>query len=119
MNYLMTVRTVFFLAISLNIALYFFGYLRASVLYDYLAYWPLTLFLVFIHFLIDRIQIKDHIKSATLLISTIPFIVFPVLHILIQPSFLPTYSVETEVNRINELEDYELSVIIEDRKSVV
>ena len=114
----MIVRTVFFLAIILNIALHFFGYLRAAVLYDYLAYWPFTLFLVFIHFLIDKSQIRDHIKSATLLLSTIPFIVFPILHILIQPSFLPTYSVETEINRINELEDYELSMIIDTRGSV-
>lgn len=114
----MAVRTVFFLAISVNIALYFFGYLRASVLYDYLAYWPLTLFLLFVNFIIYRTQIRDYIKSASLLLSTIPFIVFPVLHILIQPSFLPTYSVETEVNRINEIEDYELSLIIDTRGSI-
>ena len=118
MNYLLTVRTVFFLTISLNIALYFFGYLRASVLYDYFAFWPITLLPLVVYYLIYKSQTRNSIKSATLSISIISYILFPILHLFIQPSFLPTYSIASKINRINEIRDFELNLTVDTRGAI-
>ena len=118
MNYLLTVRAVFFLTISLNIALYFFGYLRASVLYDYFAFWPITLLPLVVYYLIYKSQIRNSVKSATLSVSIISYILFPILHLFIQPSFLPTYSIESKINRINEIRDFELNLTVDTRGAI-
>ena len=118
MNYLMTTRILFLIAISFNALLYIFGYLRASILYDYLAYWPFTFLPIVIHFFLYKKNIQEYIKAYMILISTICFFTFPFLHILFQPQFLPTYSVITEVNRINQIEVSELELKIDTKGSI-
>ena len=53
-----------------------------------------------------------------ILISIICFFTFPILHILFQPQFLPTYSVPTEINRVNQIEVSELDLRIDTKGSV-
>ena len=118
MNYLMTTRILFLITISFNALLYILGYLRASILYDYVAYWPLTLLPAALHFFLYRSKVQEYIKVCTILLSTIFFITFPILHILLQPKFLPTYSVATEVNRVNQIEVSELDLRIDTKGSI-
>ena len=118
MSYALIIRILFLFSLLSNFILYFLGHLRQSVIYDYIAYWPFSLIPLLLYILFYRSSLREVIKSFYLVLPTIFFIIFPILHLSIKPSFLPTFSIPTEINRINEIDELGLSLIVDTRGSL-
>ena len=118
MSYALIIRILFLFSLLSNFILYFLGHLRQSVIYDYIAYWPFSLLPLFLYLLFYRSSLREAFKSVYLILPTIFFIIFPILHLSIKPSFLPTFSIPTEINRINEIDELGLSLIVDTRGSL-
>ena len=86
--------------IIFQISLIFFGYLRPSIIYDYLDYWPLTIVPLGLLFLARKISISEKIEfySYGFLISV--FIFFQIAHFF-NAGFLTTYSFDSTFENLN------------------
>ena len=118
MSYTLIGRIVFAVALALNLVLFSLGNLRQSIIYDYLAFWPISVFPLVIYLLLYKTKLRNQIKYFFLSIPTTILIAFPILHLTIKPSFLPTFSIHTEINRINEFEKFELSLYLDTKGSL-
>ena len=118
MSYKLNIRILFLFSLLSNFILYFLGFLRQSVIYDYVAFWPFTILPLFLYLLFYKSSLRETFKSFYLIVPTILFIIFPILHLSIQPPFLPTFSLSTEVNRINESHELELGLIVDMKGSL-
>ncbi len=118
MSYKLIIRILFLFSLLSNFILYFLGFLRQSVIYDYIAYWPFSVIPLLLYLLLYKSSSMETFKSFCLIVPTILFITFPTLHLSIRPLYLPTFSVLTEVNRLNESDELELSLIADMRGSL-
>ncbi|MDA9685695.1 hypothetical protein N9T91_00515 [Candidatus Actinomarina] len=116
-NYYSTLRAIFFILIGLHISLYLFGLLRLSIIYDYLDYWPFTLFLIFLVLLPRSDLITESIKFYSYAVLITIMVIFLLGHFT-KASFLGTYSYESSFSNstLNESETYR--VIINENNSI-
>jgi len=116
-NYYSTLRAIFFILIGLHISLYLFGLLRLSIIYDYLDYWPFTLFLIFLVLLPRSALITESIKFYSYAVLITIMVIFLLGHFT-KASFLGTYSYESSFSNstLNESETYR--VIINENNSI-
>lgn len=116
-NYYSTLRAIFFILIGLHVSLYLFGLLRLSIIYDYLDYWPFTLFLIFLVLLPRSALITESIKFYSYAVLITIMVIFLLGHFT-KASFLGTYSYESSFSNstLNESETYR--VIINENNSI-
>jgi len=116
-NYYSTLRAIFFILIGLHVSLYLFGLLRLSIIYDYLDYWPFTLFLIFLVLLPRSALITETIKFYSYAVLITIMVIFLLGHFT-KASFLGTYSYESSFSNstLNESETYR--VIINENNSI-
>ncbi|MDA9635929.1 hypothetical protein N9T00_00715 [bacterium] len=116
-NYYSTLRAIFFVLIGLHVSLYLFGLLRLSIIYDYLDYWPFTLFLIFLVLLPRSALITESIKFYSYAVLITIMVIFLLGHFT-KASFLGTYSYESSFSNsiLNESETYR--VIINENNSI-
>ena len=96
-----------------------FGYLRASIVYDYIAFWPISFLPLAIHFIAVQNDKRLYgLKFYSLIFSLFVFVFFPFLH-LFKASFLPTYSIATEVNRLNQIKEKDLIFSLDTQGAVL
>jgi hypothetical protein len=116
-NYYSTLRAIFFILIGLHVSLYLFGLLRLSIIYDYLDYWPFTIFLIFLVLLPRSALITESIKFYSYAVLITIMVIFLLGHFT-KASFLGTYSYESSFSNstLNESETYR--VIINENNSI-
>ena len=116
-NYYSTLRAIFFILIGLHVSLYFFGLLRLSIIYDYLDYWPLTLFLIFLVLLPKSSLITESVKFYSYAVLISVMVIFLLAHFT-KASFLGTYSYESSFSNLTLNESDTYRVIINENNSI-
>ena len=116
-NYQTTFRNIFYFVIAIQVSLFLFGYLRPSIIYDYLDNWPLSIFPVIILF-INRNYYKNELLNNYLFgFLIIIFSTFPIV-IVTGANVLTTNSFDAEFQNIELSEDIDYVMTIDMEGSV-
>ena len=116
-NYQTTFRNIFYFVIAIQVSLFLFGYLRPSIIYDYLDNWPLSIFPVIILF-INRNYYKNELLNNYLFgFLIIIFSTFPIV-IMTGANVLTTNSFDAEFQNIELSEDIDYVMTIDMEGSV-
>ena len=110
-NYQATFRNIFYFILAIQVSLYLFGYLRPSIIYDYLDNWPISI-LPIIFLLINKSYFKNEsLKNYLFAILIFIFSAFPII-LLTGVNALTTNSFNAEFQNfeLNEDIDYVLSI---------
>ena len=113
-NYQNTFRNIFYFIIASQVSLFLFGYLRPSIIYDYLDNWPISIFPLIIVF-INRKYYKNELLNNYLfgfliiIFSTFPIVVMSGINILTTNSF----DAEFENIELSEDIDYLMNIDME------
>lgn len=113
-NYQTTFRNIFYFIIAFQVSLFLFGYLRPSIIYDYLDNWPISILPIGLLF-INRSYFKNELLNNYLFgILIIIFSVFPIV-IMTGANVLTTNTFDAEFQnfQLNEEVDYEITIDIE------
>ena len=105
-KYVNSFKIFIFLIIAVQIALYFFGYLRPSIIYDYIDYFPFTILPAVIYFYLNIKRITNRIYFYLSMYLSVVLLLFPIAQIF-DAKFLTTYSFPSflenrELNRDSE-----------------
>jgi len=113
-NYQNTFRNIFYFIIASQVSLFLFGYLRPSIIYDYLDNWPISILPLIIVF-INRKYYKNELLNNYLfgfliiIFSTFPIVVMSGINILTTNSF----DAEFENIELSEDIDYLMNIGME------
>ena len=110
-NYQATFRNIFYFILAIQVSLYLFGYLRPSIIYDYLDNWPISI-LPIIFLLINKSYFKNEsLKNYLFAILIFIFSAVPII-LLTGVNALTTNSFNAEFQNfeLNEDIDYVLSI---------
>ena len=110
-NYQSTFRNIFYFILAIQVSLYLFGYLRPSIIYDYLDNWPISI-LPIIFLLINKSYFKNEsLNNYLFAILIFIFSAFPII-LLTGVNALTTNSFNAEFQNfeLNEDIDYLLSI---------
>ena len=108
---------MFGLVIILQISLLFFGYLRPSIIYDYLDYWPLTIVPFAVLLLFRNTTIKEKIEFYSYLFLIVIFLIFQVGHF-IKADFLTTYTFDSSFENLNLDPKLEHQIFIDENNTI-
>ena len=113
-NYQTTFRNIFYFIIAIQISLFLFGYLRPSIIYDYLDNWPISILPIAL-LIINRNYFKNELLNNYLFgILIFIFTTFPIV-LLTGSNVLTTNSFDAEFKnfQLSEEVDYVMTVDIE------
>ena len=116
-NYQNTIKFTFGLVIIIQISLIFFGYLRPSIIYDYLDFWPITIFPFFILLIFRKTNIKEQVSFYIFIFLTLVFLFFLAGHFL-KAQFLSTYSFDSSFQNLNLDSSVEHQVFIDEDNTI-
>ncbi len=116
-NYQNTVKFTFGLLVIIQVSLIFFGYLRPSIIYDYLDFWPLTIIPFFILFIFRKTNIKEQVSFYVFIFLTLVFLFFLAGHFF-KAQFLSTYSFDSSFQNLNLDSSVEHQVFIDEDNSI-
>ena len=116
-NYQNTVKFIFGLVIIIQISLIFFGYLRPSIIYDYLDFWPITIFPFFILLIFRKTNIKEQVSFYVFIFLTLVFLFFLAGHFF-KAQFLSTYSFDSSFQNLNLDSSVEHQVFIDEDNTI-
>ena len=116
-NYQTTFRNIFYFIIAIQVSLFLFGYLRPSIIYDYLDNWPISI-LPIILLLINRNYFKNELLNNYLFgILIIVFSTFPIV-LMTGANVLTTNSFDAGFQNIKLSEDVDYLMAIDIEGSV-
>ena len=116
-NYQTTFRNIFYFIIAIQVSLFLFGYLRPSIIYDYLDNWPISI-LPIILLLINRNYFKNELLNNYLFgILIIVFSTFPIV-LMTGANVLTTNSFDAGFQNIELSEDVDYLMAIDIEGSV-
>ena len=116
-NYQNTVKFTFGLLVIIQVSLIFFGYLRPSIIYDYLDFWPLTIIPFFILFIFRKTNIKEQVSFYVFIFLTLVFLFFLAGHFF-KAQFLSTYSFDSNFQNLNLDSSVEHQVFIDEDNTI-
>ena len=116
-NYQNTVKFIFGLLIIIQISLIFFGYLRPSIIYDYLDFWPITIIPFFILLIFRKTNIKEQVSFYVFIFLTLVFLFFLAGHFF-KAQFLSTYSFDSSFQNLNLDSSVEHQVFIDENNTI-
>ena len=116
-NYQNTIKFTFGLVIIIQISLIFFGYLRPSIIYDYLDFWPITIFPFFILLIFRKTNIKEQVSFYVFIFLTLVFLFFLAGHFF-KAQFLSTYSFNSSFQNLNLDSSVEHQVFIDEDNTI-
>jgi hypothetical protein len=116
-NYYSTLRAIFFVIIGLHLSLYFFGFLRLSIIYDYLDFWPITLIPIIFVALPRSKFISESIKFYSYAVLISVGLIFLLGHVAKAP-FLGTYSHQSSFSNFTLSNENGYKVIINENNSL-
>ena len=116
-NYQNTVKFTFGLLVIIQVSLIFFGYLRPSIIYDYLDFWPLTIIPFFILLIFRKTNIKEQVSFYVFIFLTLVFLFFLAGHFF-KAQFLSTYSFNSSFQNLNLDSSVEHQVFIDENNTI-
>ena len=116
-NYQNTVKFTFGLLVIIQVSLIFFGYLRPSIIYDYLDFWPLTIVPFFILLIFRKTNIKEQVSFYVFIFLTLVFLFFLAGHFF-KAQFLSTYSFDSSFQNLNLDSSVEHQVFIDEDNTI-
>ena len=116
-NYQNTVKFTFGLLVIIQVSLIFFGYLRPSIIYDYLDFWPLTIIPFFILLIFRKTNIKEQVSFYIFIFLTLVFLFFQAGHFF-NAQFLSTYSFDSSFQNLNLDSSVEHQVFIDENNTI-
>ncbi len=116
-NYQNTVKFTFGLLLIIQVSLIFFGYLRPSIIYDYLDFWPLTIIPFFILLIFRKTNIKEQVSFYVFIFLTLVFLFFLAGHFF-KAQFLSTYSFDSSFQNLNLDSRVEHQVFIDEDNTI-
>ncbi len=116
-NYQNTVKFTFGLLVIIQVSLIFFGYLRPSIIYDYLDFWPLTIIPFFILLIFRKTNIKEQVSFYIFIFLTLVFLFFLAGHFF-KAQFLSTYSFDSSFQNLNLDSSLEHQVFIDEDNTI-
>ena len=111
-NYQNTIRVTLFTLILLQISLYFMGYLRPSIIYDYLDYWPLTILPILLIVIFRNSKFKEVVGNFVNIILIIIVTLFSIAH-MFDSRFLSTYQDESFFENSDLSDDFQYNLSID------
>ena len=112
-----TVKFTFGLLVIIQVSLIFFGYLRPSIIYDYLDFWPLTIIPFFILLIFRKTNIKEQVSFYVFIFLTLVFLFFLAGHFF-KAQFLSTYSFDSSFQNLNLDSSVEHQVFIDEDNTI-
>ena len=111
-KYVNSFKILLFTLIAVQITLYFFGYLRPSIIYDYIDFFPFTIFptVIYLYLNFKRITNRVYFYLSIYLIFVALF--FPIAQIF-NANFLTTYSFPSYLENKELYEDSEYLLVID------
>ena len=103
--------------IIFQISLIFFGYLRPSIIYDYLDYWPLTIVPICVLFLQRKKSINEKIEFYSYGFLIFVLIFFQIGHFF-NAEFLTTYSFDSSFENLNLDSTIEQQIFIDENSAI-
>ena len=116
-NYQNTVKFTFGILVIIQVSLIFFGYLRPSIIYDYLDFWPLTIIPFFILLIFRKTNIKEQVSFYVFIFLTLVFLFFLAGHFF-KAQFLSTYSFDSSFQNLNLDSSVEHQVFIDEDNTI-
>ena len=116
-NYQNTVKFTFGLLVIIQVSLIFFGYLRPSIIYDYLDFWPITIIPFFILLIFRKTNIKELVRFYVFIFLTLVFLFFLAGHFF-KAQFLSTYSFDSSFQNLNLDSSVEHQVFIDEDNTI-
>jgi len=116
-NYQNTVKFIFGLVVIIQVSLIFFGYLRPSIIYDYLDFWPITIIPFFILLIFRKTNIKEQVRFYVFIFLTLVFLFFLAGHFF-KAQFLSTYSFDSSFQNLNLDSSVEHQVFIDEDNTI-
>ncbi len=116
-NYQNTVKFIFGLVVIIQVSLIFFGYLRPSIIYDYLDFWPLTIIPFFILLIFRKTNIKEQVSFYVFIFLTLVFLFFLAGHFF-NAQFLSTYSFDSSFQNLNLDSSVEHQIFIDEDNTI-
>ena len=111
-NYQNTIRVTLFTLILLQISLYFMGYLRPSIIYDYLDYWPLTILPILLIVIFRNSEFKEALGNFVNIILIIIVTIFSFAH-MFDSRFSSTYQDESFFENSDLSDDFQYNLSID------
>ena len=111
-NYQNTIRVTLFTLILLQISLYFMGYLRPSIIYDYLDYWPLTILPILLIVIFRNSEFKETLGNFINIILIIIVTIFSFAH-MFDSRFSSTYQYESFFENSDLSDDFQYNLSID------
>jgi len=110
-KYINSFKIFIFAIIAVQIALYFFGYLRPSIIYDYIDFFPFTIIPAFIYFYLNVKRITNRIYFYLSIYLSLVLLLFPIAQTF-DAKFLTTYSFPSylENRELNKNSEYLLVI---------
>jgi len=116
-NYQNTFRNIFYFIIASQVSLFLFGYLRPSIIYDYLDNWPISILPLIIVFINRKYYKNEIINNYLFGFLIIIFSTFPIV-VMSGVNILTTNSFDAEFQNIELSEDIDYLMTIDMEGSV-
>ena len=116
-KYINSFKIFIFSIIAVQIALYFFGYLRPSIIYDYIDFFPFTIIPAVIYFYLNIKRITNRIYFYLSIYLSAVLLLFPIAQIF-DAKFLTTYSFPSYLENRELNKDSEYLLVIDTSGSI-
>jgi hypothetical protein len=116
-KYVNSFKIFIFSIIAVQIALYFFGYLRPSIIYDYIDFFPFTIIPAVIYLYLDIKKITNRIYFYLSIYLSAVLLLFPIAQIF-DAKFLTTYSFPSYLENRELNKDSEYLLVIDTGGSI-
>ena len=116
-KYINSFKIFIFSIIAVQIALYFFGYLRPSIIYDYIDFFPFTIIPAVIYLYLNIKRITNRIYLYLSIYLSVILILFPIAQIF-DSKFLTTYSFPSYLENRELNKDSEYLLVIDTSGSI-
>ena len=116
-KYINSFKIFIFSIIAVQIALYFFGYLRPSIIYDYIDFFPFTIIPAVIYSYLNIKKITNRIYFYLSIYLSAVLLLFPIAQIF-DAKFLTTYSFPSYLENRELNKDSEYLLVIDTSGSI-
>ena len=116
-KYINSFKIFIFSIIAVQIALYFFGYLRPSIIYDYIDFFPFTIIPAVIYLYLNIKKITNRIYFYLSIYLSAVLLLFPIAQIF-DAKFLTTYSFPSYLENRELNKDSEYLLVIDTSGSI-
>tara|TARA_B100000282_G_scaffold22121_1_gene14657 strand:- start:81 stop:929 length:849 start_codon:yes stop_codon:yes gene_type:complete len=116
-KYVNSFKILLFSIVAVQIAMYFFGYLRPSIVYDYIDFFPFTVIPGIIYFYLNIKRITNRIYLYLSIYLSVILILFPIAQIF-DSKFLTTYSFPSYLENRELNKDSEYLLVIDTSGSI-